>query len=44
MYEDETNEDGTKRELGGDVRACVMETMNFLGMSENTERFLLLLQ
>jgi bacteriorhodopsin len=44
QWYDEDEEEGKQRkELGGDLRACVMETMNFLGMSENVERFLRLL-
>merc|ERR1719329_1355641 len=30
--------------LGGDLAACVVETMNFLGMAENIDRFTRLLQ
>merc|ERR1719426_546238 len=41
---DEEDEEGARRPVSGDLSACVVETMNFLGMAENVERFLRLLQ
>jgi hypothetical protein len=40
-FEDDKSE--LVNEITGELRACVVETMNFLGMAENTERFLRLL-
>jgi hypothetical protein len=40
----EDDDEGDVKPISGDARACVTETMNFLGMAENTERFLRLLQ
>jgi len=33
-----------REKVNGDLTSCVIETMNFLGMAENVERFLRLLQ
>merc|ERR1719199_1811503 len=35
---DEEDEEGARRPVSGELSACVVETMNYLGMAENVER------